>query len=133
MIHLQALWDFAQLGSAHFWGMMTLGSLFGFAISYVTALQIKFTSSQTHNMLGTAKACTQMLLAVLYYEETKSFLWWRSNMIVLGGSSAYAWVQGWEMKKPQEEPSPKDSEKSTLAMDGWPGAGRHAQVGPEQQ
>ncbi|XP_036282335.1 GDP-fucose transporter 1 isoform X1 [Pipistrellus kuhlii] len=113
---LQALLRFAQLGSAHFWGMMTLGGLFGFAIGYVTGLQIKFTSPLTHNVSGTAKACAQTVLAVLYYEEAKSFLWWTSNMMVLGGSSAYTWVRGWEMKKVQEEPSPKVEEKSSLGV-----------------
>ncbi|XP_047549218.1 GDP-fucose transporter 1 isoform X1 [Lutra lutra] len=113
---LQALRDFSQLGSAHFWGMMTLGGLFGFAIGYVTGLQIKFTSPLTHNVSGTAKACAQTVLAVLYYEETKSFLWWTSNMMVLGGSSAYTWVRGWEMKKIQEEPSPKEEEKSSMGV-----------------
>lgn len=113
---LQILLHFAQLNSAHFWGMMTLGGLFGFAIGYVTGLQIKFTSPLTHNVSGTAKACAQTVLAVLYYEETKSFLWWTSNMMVLGGSSAYTWVRGWEMKKVQEEPSPKEDEKSSMGV-----------------
>ncbi|XP_006157830.1 GDP-fucose transporter 1 [Tupaia chinensis] len=113
---LQALWGFAQLGSAHFWGTMTLGGLFGFAIGYVTGLQIKFTSPLTHNVSGTAKACAQTVLAVLYYEEAKSFLWWASNAMVLGGSSAYTWVRGWEMQKAQEEPSPREGEKSTLGV-----------------
>ncbi|XP_004708376.1 GDP-fucose transporter 1 isoform X1 [Echinops telfairi] len=113
---LQALCSFTHLGSAHFWGMMTLGGLFGFAIGYVTGLQIKFTSPLTHNVSGTAKACAQTVLAVLYYEEIKSFLWWASNMMVLGGSWAYTWVRGWEMKKVQEEPSPKEDEKSLLGV-----------------
>ncbi|XP_039082877.1 GDP-fucose transporter 1 isoform X1 [Hyaena hyaena] len=113
---LQSLRNFSQLGSGHFWGMMTLGGLFGFAIGYVTGLQIKFTSPLTHNVSGTAKACAQTVLAVLYYEETKSFLWWTSNMMVLGGSSAYTWVRGWEMKKIQEEPSPKEDEKSSMGV-----------------
>ncbi|XP_004682939.1 PREDICTED: GDP-fucose transporter 1 [Condylura cristata] len=112
---LRALYSFPQLGSAHFWGMMTLGGVFGFAIGYVTGLQIKFTSPLTHNVSGTAKACAQTVLAVLHYEETKSFLWWTSNMMVLGGSFAYTWVRGWEMKKTQEEPSPKE-EKSSMGV-----------------
>ncbi|XP_005330089.2 GDP-fucose transporter 1 isoform X1 [Ictidomys tridecemlineatus] len=111
----QALLDFAQLDSAHFWGMMTLGGLFGFAIGYVTGLQIKFTSPLTHNVSGTAKACAQTVLAVLYFEETKSFLWWTSNAMVLGGSSAYTWVRGWEMKS-QEDPGPREGEKSTVGV-----------------
>ena len=113
---LRALFNFPQLGSAHFWGMMTLGGLFGFAIGYVTGLQIKFTSPLTHNVSGTAKACAQTVLAVLYYEEAKSFLWWTSNMMVLGGSSAYTWVRGREMKKMQEEPHPRETEKSNMEV-----------------
>lgn len=113
---LHALLTFAHLNSAHFWIMMTLGGLFGFAIGYVTGLQIKFTSPLTHNVSGTAKACAQTVLAVLYYEEIKSFLWWTSNLMVLGGSSAYTWVRGWEMQKTQEDPSSKEGEKSAIGV-----------------
>ncbi|XP_045681491.1 GDP-fucose transporter 1-like isoform X1 [Phyllostomus hastatus] len=113
---LRTLRLFVQLGRAHFWGMMTLRGLFGLAISYVTGLQIKFTSPLTHNVSGTAKACAQAVLGVLYYEETKSFLFWASNLLVLGGSSAYTWVRGWEMKKVQEEPGPKEDEKSSMKV-----------------
>lgn len=112
----QTLYHFDKLGSLYFWGMMTLSGLFGFAIGYVTGLQIKFTSPLTHNVSGTAKACVQTVLAVFYYEETKSFLWWTSNMMVLGGSFAYTWVKGLEMKKVQEEPVPKANEKSETGV-----------------
>ncbi|XP_048342685.1 GDP-fucose transporter 1 isoform X1 [Sphaerodactylus townsendi] len=112
----QTLYHFDKLGNLYFWGMMTLSGLFGFAIGYVTGLQIKFTSPLTHNVSGTAKACAQTVLAVCYYEETKSFLWWTSNMMVLGGSFAYTWVKGLEMKKIQEEPVPKANEKNETGV-----------------
>ncbi|KAM4721579.1 GDP-fucose transporter 1 isoform 2-T3 [Rhinophrynus dorsalis] len=99
-----ALVTFDKLTSLYFWGMMTLGGIFGFAIGYVTGLQIKYTSPLTHNISGTAKACAQTVLAVFYYQQTKSFLWWTSNMMVLGGSFCYTWVKGAEMKKTQEQP-----------------------------
>ncbi|XP_018618916.2 GDP-fucose transporter 1 isoform X2 [Scleropages formosus] len=102
-----------RLGDWHFWGMMTVGGVFGFAIGYVTGLQIKFTSPLTHNVSGTAKACAQTVLAVIFSASIKSFLWWTSNMMVLGGSFAYTWVKGMEMKKVQEEPQCKTkAEKS---------------------
>uniref|UniRef100_A0A8C8RH59 Solute carrier family 35 member C1 n=1 Tax=Pelusios castaneus TaxID=367368 RepID=A0A8C8RH59_9SAUR len=110
------LYHFDKLGNPGFWGMMTLGGVFGFAIGYVTGLQIKFTSPLTHNVSGTAKACAQTVLAVCYYEETKSFLWWTSNMMVLGGSFAYTWVKGLEMKKAQEESTPKANEKNETGI-----------------
>ncbi|KAM9301567.1 GDP-fucose transporter 1 [Gastrophryne carolinensis] len=93
--------SFDKLYSLDFWGMMTLGGVFGFAIGYVTGMQIKFTSPLTHNISGTAKACAQTVLAVFYYQQTKSFFWWTSNVMVLGGSFCYTWVKGMEMKKTQ--------------------------------
>ncbi|XP_030056691.1 GDP-fucose transporter 1 isoform X2 [Microcaecilia unicolor] len=109
---LKTVYQFDKLGTLHFWGMMTLGGIFGFAIGYVTGLQIKFTSPLSHNISGTAKACAQTVLAVLYYEEVKSLLWWASNLMVLSGSFSYTWVKSLEMKKVQEEHNPKMNEKS---------------------
>uniref|UniRef100_A0A8C5D6R5 GDP-fucose transporter 1-like n=1 Tax=Gouania willdenowi TaxID=441366 RepID=A0A8C5D6R5_GOUWI len=83
----------------HWWATMVVGGLLGFAIGYVTGLQIKHTSPLTHNVSGTAKACTQTLLAVLSGSAKKSSLWWSSNLLVLGGSSAYTWVRSTEMKE----------------------------------
>nr|DBA17506.1 TPA: hypothetical protein GDO54_002939 [Pyxicephalus adspersus] len=97
------LMSFDKLNSLTFWGMMTLGGVFGFAIGYVTGLQIKFTSPLTHNISGTAKACAQTVLAVFYYQQVKSALWWTSNIMVLGGSFCYTWVKGMEMKKTQDQ------------------------------
>ncbi|XP_075044343.1 GDP-fucose transporter 1 isoform X2 [Mixophyes fleayi] len=102
---LGTVFSFDKLNSLHFWGMMTLGGIFGFAIGYVTGLQIQFTSPLTHNISGTAKACAQTVLAVFYDQQTKSFLWWTSNAMVLGGSFCYTWVKGLEMKKMQDQPA----------------------------
>lgn len=96
---LGRLFSFSQITDLGFWGMMTLGGVFGFAIGYVTGLQIKYTSPLTHNVSGTAKACAQTVIAVMYKSSSKSLLWWTSNMLVLGGSSAYTWVKSLEMKK----------------------------------
>uniref|UniRef100_A0A1A7WX69 Solute carrier family 35, member C1 n=1 Tax=Iconisemion striatum TaxID=60296 RepID=A0A1A7WX69_9TELE len=105
--------NFSHLTDLDFWGMMTLGGVFGFAIGYVTGLQIKFTSPLTHNVSGTAKACAQTIIAVVYNSSSKSLLWWTSNMMVLGGSSAYTWVKSQEMKKTVSK-VPEDSLKEKL-------------------
>ncbi|XP_059927262.1 GDP-fucose transporter 1 isoform X1 [Gadus macrocephalus] len=102
---------FSRLLEPSFWAMMTLGGVFGFAIGYVTGLQIKYTSPLTHNVSGTAKACAQTLIAVVYYHSSKGLLWWTSNLMVLGGSSAYTWVKSLEMKKVQQVPKDGDKEK----------------------
>ena len=64
----------------------------------MTGLQIKVTSPLTHNISGTAKAAAQTVLATQWFSETKSYLWWFSNMVVLAGSLAYARVRQLEMK-----------------------------------
>ncbi|XP_018115694.1 GDP-fucose transporter 1 isoform X2 [Xenopus laevis] len=112
------LLTFDKLSAFSFWGMMTLGGIFGFAIGYVTGLQIQFTSPLTHNISGTAKACAQTVLAVMYYHQIKSFLWWTSNIMVLGGSFSYTWVKGLEMKKIQGQTNQSQSsgEKNSVGV-----------------
>ncbi|KAF4083549.1 hypothetical protein AMELA_G00143230 [Ameiurus melas] len=49
---LPRVFSFSRASDGHFWGMMVLGGFCGFAIGYVTGLQIKFTSPLTHNVSG---------------------------------------------------------------------------------
>lgn len=86
-----------------FWFLLTTAGLFGIAIGYVTSLQIQVTSPLTHNVSGTAKACAQTILACVWFSELKPLLWWFSNVMVLGGSSAYTYVRMTEMKVEKEE------------------------------
>lgn len=94
---------FQNIGSVTFWMVMMASGVFGFAIGYVTGLQIQVTSPLTHNISGTAKACAQTVMATAYYHEIKPALWWLSNAIVLLGSAAYTQVKRSEMKKAHEE------------------------------
>ena len=89
---------FPMLFSPYFWFVMTMGGVFGFAIGYVTGLQIQVTSPLTHNISGTAKACAQTVMATAYYQELKTGMWWFSNLVVLIGSLAYTHVKRSEMK-----------------------------------
>jgi len=95
---IPVVFNFQYLTSINFWFLMTIGGIFGFGIGYVTGLQIKVTSPLTHNISGTAKAAAQTVLATQWFSETKSYLWWFSNMVVLAGSLAYARVRQLEMK-----------------------------------
>ena len=93
------LLDYEGFGNVRFWMMMAVGGVFGFAINYLTGLQIQVTSPLTHNISGTAKACAQTIIATNWYGETKSFLWWISNMDVLIGSAVYTRVRQLEMER----------------------------------
>lgn len=98
-----ALKVFPYWTSSYFWLLLIVAGVFGIAIGYVTALQIQVTSPLTHNVSGTAKACAQTILACVVYSEMKSFWWWVSNVMVLGGSSAYTYVRMLEMKSSAAE------------------------------
>lgn len=91
--HYQYLWEL------WFWGALSVGGVCGFAIGFVTVLQIKVTSPLTHNISGTAKACAQTVIATQWFNETKSFLWWSSNAVVLLGSALYTRVRQVEMEE----------------------------------
>lgn len=97
------LQTFEHLTSLQFWGMMTVSGVFGFAIGYVSGLQIKVTSPLTHNISGTAKACAQTILAITYFQEIKTSLWWSSNFMVLGGSAFYTYVRKQDMDREAAE------------------------------
>lgn len=91
--------DFQGLSLPSFWTMMLAGGVFGFAIGYITGLQIQVTSPLTHNISGTAKACAQTVIATYWFNESKQLLWWLSNAIVLFGSAAYTRVRQIEMER----------------------------------
>ena len=107
---------FPKLLSVQFWIIMSLSGVFGFAIGYVTGLQIQVTSPLTHNISGTAKAAAQTVLATVYFHEIKSSLWWASNFVVLFGSAAYTQVKRLEMKQKHEEDA-KEQAKEQAAAD----------------
>lgn len=94
-----SVYNFPMLHSFTFWNWMLVSGVFGFAIGYVTGLQIQVTSPLTHNISGTAKACAQTVLACIYFHDIKTNLWWLSNAVVLLGSGGYTEVKRREMKK----------------------------------
>ncbi|KAJ8946917.1 hypothetical protein NQ314_008716 [Rhamnusium bicolor] len=87
--------------------LSTAGFVFGIlgslSLSLFSIFTKKFTSALTHNISGTAKACAQTVLATYWYQETKSLLWWSSNMIVLVGSACYTWIKQIDMERRHRE------------------------------
>ena len=53
---------------------------------------------------GTAKACAQTVIATWWFMEVKSYMWWVSNWVVLGGSLGYSYVKSMEMKNSAQLP-----------------------------
>lgn len=93
---------FPYLTSSKFWGAMLVSGFFGFIMGFVAGLQVKYTSPVTHNISGVAKACCQTVIAVIYWSQVKTALWWGSTMLVLAGTAGYSVVKSWEMKRLHE-------------------------------
>ena len=74
---------------------MNLAGIFGFLIGIVTIAQIRLTSPLTHNISGTAKACVQTLVAVLFLGDKMSRRSAFGTFCVLFGSFMYSLVRGW--------------------------------------
>ncbi|VDN03005.1 unnamed protein product [Thelazia callipaeda] len=111
---------FPHLLSSWFWILMSLSGVFGFLISYVTGWQIQVTSPLTHNISGTAKAASQTVIAVVWWQEVKPLLWWISNTIVLFGSTLYTIVKGKEMANKHETNKSKANdtlERQSMLLD----------------
>lgn len=107
-----AVFYFDNLFDTTFWILMTFGGIFGFMMGYVTGWQIQATSPLTHNISGTAKAAAQTVMAVVWYSELKTLLWWTSNFVVLFGSAMYTYVQKRVMDKKNSGASPASQAKS---------------------
>lgn len=82
-----------------FWTLLSISGVMAFFISIVTNASIKYTSPLTHNISGTAKACLQTVIAVIYYHDHKSTLWWLSNITILVASAAYSRIKQLEMER----------------------------------
>ncbi|KAF7267865.1 hypothetical protein GWI33_018947 [Rhynchophorus ferrugineus] len=96
---LPVIVQYPYLQETFFWGILLGGGICGFLIGFFTSLQIKYTSALTHNISGTAKACAQTVLATYWYQETKSIMWWFSNLIILIASGAYARIKQIDMER----------------------------------
>ena len=86
-----------SLYSSVFWGFMTAAGVFGFLIGIVTIAQISLTSPLTHNIAGTAKACLQTIIAVVFLGERLSFRSILGTGCVLFGTFMYSVIRIREM------------------------------------
>lgn len=95
---IQALFS-EKVISPTFWLLLSISGVMAFFISIVTNASIKYTSPLTHNISGTAKACLQTVIAVIYAHDHKSPLWWLSNITILVASAAYSRIKQLEMEQ----------------------------------
>lgn len=80
----------AMYHTPEFWLFLVASGMLSFMIAWISAVQIDITSPVTHHISANAKAVLQTLIAVMYNGEHKSFLWWVSILMVVGGALSYA-------------------------------------------
>ncbi|XP_067929349.1 GDP-fucose transporter 1-like [Watersipora subatra] len=100
---IPTIYKYQNIASPSFWGFMAAAGIAGFAIGYVTGLQIQVTSPLTHNVSGTAKACAQTVMGSVWFKEERSGMWWFSNGVVLFGSFMYTIVKRSELAKSKSD------------------------------
>jgi GDP-fucose transporter C1 len=85
------------LRSPRFWFDMTLTGAFGYLVSLAIFMQVKHTSPLTNTISGTAKACTQTLLAIIIWNNSVSLAGALGIVLVIGGSFWYSIIRYQEM------------------------------------
>ena len=93
----------SSFSSIVFWSVMTLAGIFGFLIGIVTIAQISLTSPLTHNISGTAKACVQTIIAVLFLGDKMSLRSVFGTICVLFGTFMYSLVRNYEMDQKKKQ------------------------------
>lgn len=87
---LSAALSSGQLADQYFWVFLLVSGALGTMMAWISAVQINVTSPVTHHISANTKAILQTLIAVVYYHETKSGLWWVSVVLVVIGACSYA-------------------------------------------
>jgi len=62
------------LTNGKFWFTMIISALCGYLINIAFFLQIQYTSPLSNTISGTAKACVQTILGVIFFNESLSLL-----------------------------------------------------------
>ena len=88
--------QFPYLMSFNFWNALCLSGLLGFLVGLAVSFLIQMTSPLTANISGVAKSCIQTIIGVIYFNESKTFIWWSSNMLVLLGAASYSIIRNKE-------------------------------------
>lgn len=79
-----------HLSNVYFWVFLSVSGILGTLMAWISAVQINVTSPVTHHISANTKAILQTLIAVVYYHEVKSSLWWMSVFLVVIGACSYA-------------------------------------------
>ncbi|CAL1531295.1 unnamed protein product [Lymnaea stagnalis] len=69
--------------------LLLLSGVMSLSMGWLSALQISLTSPLTHNISINAKSLFQTVLAVLWGGESRAWMWWMGNGLVMAGIATY--------------------------------------------
>ncbi|KAK0061641.1 GDP-fucose transporter [Biomphalaria pfeifferi] len=69
--------------------LLFLSGIMSLSMGWLSALQISLTSPLTHNISINAKSLFQTVLAVIWSGESRAWLWWLGNGLVMTGIATY--------------------------------------------
>ncbi|EFC50835.1 predicted protein [Naegleria gruberi] len=93
--------------------ILIVSSVLGYLINVATFLQINVTSSLTHTISGTCKACVQSLLGAVVFGDKLDSVSVVGTFISIFGSMAYTIVKGRETA-PKVESTPQQSPENKV-------------------
>jgi hypothetical protein len=96
----------------HYWIVQTGAGLAGFVLNLSIFWQIKYTSSLTHNLVGTVKSCVQTGIAYFIFPEYEQFTLMKfvGFVIIAVSSSVYAILRNAEGRESARGP-PVESQR----------------------
>lgn len=83
-------WMTGQLWKVTLWWQLIVTGVISMMVGWTSNKVISLTSPVTHNVSINAKSLLQTILAVIFHEEKKTFLWWVGNLLVMLGIMLYA-------------------------------------------
>ncbi|KAH9496517.1 hypothetical protein Btru_043251 [Bulinus truncatus] len=69
--------------------LLVLSGVMSLSMGWLSALQISLTSPLTHNISINAKSLFQTVLAVIWSGESRAWMWWLGNGLVMAGIATY--------------------------------------------
>ncbi|XP_005104732.1 GDP-fucose transporter 1 [Aplysia californica] len=71
------------------WGLLVVSGIMSLTMGWISALQIRLTSPLSHNISINAKSLCQTMLAVSWSGQSRHWLWWLGNGLVMTGIGVY--------------------------------------------
>jgi GDP-fucose transporter C1 len=108
--------NYKEVDKGWFWALMILSGFCSLGVGVLSIIQIKLTSALTHIISSLGKGCLITVLATHFYNESKSSLWWLSNIVVTIGILMYTTVKQFEMQKEHRKIQECDKENHKINL-----------------